>query len=163
MPPVTKSQSGQVLNNGSLSVPQSSATAAAGGFESYRNRDMIECETSHDRWLGDGLFSSSAGRWWRISRRGFINWVRVVRAISQQGDNLAGRFADPILPAKRSVLPRAMSEERDIWLRLRSLNRYQTPHDFRSSSENIADLRCNYDRLWNRSAPKQSARSRSQS
>ena len=44
MPLVTKSQSGQVLNNGSLSVPQSSATAKAGGFESYRNRDMIDAK-----------------------------------------------------------------------------------------------------------------------
>ena len=29
--------------------------------------------------------------------------------------NLAGRFADPFLAAKHSVLPRAMSEERDIF------------------------------------------------
>src|SRR5580704_1853116 len=45
---------------------------------------------------------------------------------------------DPLilfLPARRSVLSRAMSEERDIfWLRLRSLNRYQTSHYFRLSS-----------------------------
>ena len=41
MPPVTKGQSGQVLDNRSLSVPQLSATATA-GFESYWNRDMIK-------------------------------------------------------------------------------------------------------------------------
>jgi hypothetical protein len=50
-------------------------------------------------------------------------------------NDLAGRSADPFLPAGRSVLSRAMSEERDIfWLRPRSLNRYQTSHQFRLSS-----------------------------
>jgi len=73
-PPVTKGQGGQVHDDWSLSVPQLSATAT-GGFESYWNRDIIKDETSHCRWLGDGLFSSSAGKWWRISRRGFINWL----------------------------------------------------------------------------------------
>src|SRR6266436_8085630 len=38
-----------------------------------------------------------------------------------RGNDLAGRSADPFLPARRSVLSRAMSEERDIFLlRLRS-------------------------------------------
>ena len=65
----------------------------------------------------------------------FINWsVLFEQSASSRGDNLAGRFADPFLPAKRSVLPRAMSEEIDIWLRLRSFNRYQTPQCFRLSS-----------------------------
>src|SRR5438105_15925254 len=53
-----------------------------------------------------------------------------------RGNDLAGRSADPFLSARRFVLSRAMSEERDIfWLRLRSLNRYQTSHHFRLSSE----------------------------
>jgi hypothetical protein len=43
--------------------------------------------------------------------------VRVVRVISpgREGNNLVSRFADPFLPARRPVLPRVMSEERDIF------------------------------------------------
>jgi hypothetical protein len=39
-----------------------------------------------------------------------------IRAIRQgrEGNNLVGRFADPLLPASRPVLPSAMSEERAI-------------------------------------------------
>jgi len=31
------------------------------------------------------------------------------------GTNLTGRLADPFLPARRAILARAMSEERDIF------------------------------------------------
>jgi len=55
MPPVTKGHSGQVNDDRCLSVPQLSATATADGFESYWNGDAIKAETSHCRWLGDGL------------------------------------------------------------------------------------------------------------
>ena len=50
--------------------------------------------------------------------------VRVI-GLSRECNNLTGRFLGPFLPARRPVLPCAMSEERDIfWSRLRSLNRY---------------------------------------
>ena len=37
------------------------------------------------------------------------------REARSPGTNLTGRLADPFLPARRAILPRAMSEERDIF------------------------------------------------
>ena len=48
-PPVTKGQLGQVPDDGSLSVPELSATATADGFESNRDSDIFKEQTSHCR------------------------------------------------------------------------------------------------------------------
>jgi hypothetical protein len=76
-----------------------------------------------------------------------------------RGNDLAGRSADPFLSARRFVLSRAMSEERDIfWLRLRSLNRYQTSHHFRLSSGKYRRFETRVRQAVKSECSKQSAR-----
>ena len=54
---------------------------SAGEYYGYRDSDIFKKQTSHGRWLDDGLFSSSAEMVRHLSAR-FYKSVRVVRAIS---------------------------------------------------------------------------------
>jgi hypothetical protein len=145
MPPVTKGQSGQVHDDRRLSVPQLSATATADRFESYWDSDRFKEETSHCRWLGDGLFFQAPGD--GDASSGAVSYTGYCAPCSgttpkpqirpqQTNPGWQLRWFFPTSYASRVTLS-DMQRQRHRWSRLRSSERHQTSQCFRLSSENI--------------------------
>ena len=78
----------------------------------------------------------------------FYKLVHVVRAIGPRRERIIWLVDSLILSYQLGVpyYSERCPKKETFWLRLRSLNRYQTSHHLRQA-ENIADLRREYDML----------------
>jgi len=110
---VTKGQRGQVRDDRSRSLPKQGAKAVSDGFKSYRDSNIFKKANS---WSVTRLWVVFLKRRKMVTNLPpqFYELLLVVRTISPGREGIAARYADPFLPARCSVLSRAMSEERDI-------------------------------------------------